>query len=140
MRPKIKLPTDQKHRTGSKAEETFAFHVKLSGLPEPVREYRFSQLTGRLWRFDFAWPALKLAVEIEGLTHYGKNADGSAKVSRHQTSRGYQNDLDKYNQAVAECWRVLRFSQHQVKTGEAIQFTEYLINQLPKPQARKAIP
>ena len=126
-RLKIKLPGDKAPKTGSKGEETFALHLKLTGLPTPVREYRFSQLTNRLWRFDFAWPELRIAVEIEGLTHYGKNADGSHKIGRHQTSAGFQGDLDKYNQAAIERWQVLRFSQHQVKSGDAIQITERLL-------------
>jgi very-short-patch-repair endonuclease len=135
-RLKIKIPGSEKHKTGSKGEEEFAFHLKLTGLPAPVRELRFSKLTNRLWRFDFAWPDLKIAVEIEGLTHYGTNADGSRKTSRHQTAKGYQSDLDKYNQAAIEGWRVLRFSQHQVKSGVAIEVTENLLLNVtpPKPE------
>ena len=125
-RAKIKFPPGNPNRTRSKAEEIFAFHVKLSTLPDPVREHRFSEATKRRWRFDFAWPHFKIAVEIEGLIHFGKNPDGSTKTSRHQTSRGYQNDLNKYNQGVLEGWHVLRFSQHQVKTGQAITLVETL--------------
>ena len=128
-RLKIKLPPGVKVQvkpksTASKAEERFAFHMKHCGIPDPVREYRFSKTTARRWRFDFAWPDLKLAVEIEGLMHYGKQEDGSAKTGRHQTARGYQGDLDKYNTATIEGWAVLRFSQHHVKTGDAIRTLE----------------
>lgn len=128
---KIKLPPTiqtqiKATRSGSKSEERFAFHMKHVGIPDPVREYRFSETTKRRWRFDFAWPDLKIAVEIEGLLHYGKNPDGTAKTGRHQTARGYQGDLDKYNTAALEGWAVLRFSQHHVKTGDAIRTLERL--------------
>ena len=126
--PKFPFPPGNPHRSGSKAEELFLFHVKLCGLVEPVREYKFSVTTKRRWRFDFAWPDLGIAVEIEGVTHYGQNRDGSTKLSRHQTSRGYQNDLDKYNTATLEGWRVLRFSQHHVKSGAAIEILERLLS------------
>src|ERR1044072_3735597 len=33
-------------------------------LPEPLPEYRFHPT--RKWRFDFAWPEHKLALEIQG--------------------------------------------------------------------------
>ena len=62
--------------------------------PDAEREYRFSP--ARRWRFDFAWPDIKLAVEIEGR-------------GRHQTVVGYRSDCDKYNEAVRLGWRVLRF-------------------------------
>lgn len=124
----IQLPKGR-GSSGSKAEELFSFQARLLNLPEPLREYRFSEMTLRRWRFDFAWPDLKIAVEIEGLTYYGKNPDGSSKTGRHQTARGYQEDLEKYNQAIIENWRVLRFSQAHVKSGEAIAMTQLLINQ-----------
>ena len=63
-------------------------------LPEPVREYRFHDT--RRWRFDFAWPDIKLAVEIDGR-------------GRHQTVVGCRSDCEKANEAIRLGWRVLRF-------------------------------
>src|SRR5678815_1231604 len=85
----------------SLAEEAFveAWEDTRPGLgymvePRPQREYRFHD--ARKWRFDFAWPEIKLAVEIEG-------------QGRHQTFIGFRRDCDKYNEALALGWRVLRF-------------------------------
>ncbi|MDW3683926.1 DUF559 domain-containing protein [Cupriavidus sp. CV2] len=94
---------------GSLGEEIFALHLKASGLGDSEREYRFDAV--RKWRFDFAWPAKRLAVEVEGGTWTG---------GRHTRGSGYQADLEKYNAAAAQGWTVLRFTTGQVKTGEAL--------------------
>ena len=68
-----------------------------------TREYVFAP--PRRWRFDFAYLAAKLAVEIEGVVFFG------GTKSRHQTARGLAADCEKYNAAVEAGWRVLRFTQ-----------------------------
>ena len=73
------------------------------GLPAPEREYRFGP--ERRWRFDFAWPSLRIAVEIEG---------GVWIRGRHVRPVGYLGDLEKYNRAVVLGWRVLRYAPHQL--------------------------
>lgn len=93
----------------SLGEEIFALQVKAEGLAGQEREYRFDPV--RKWRFDFAWPAKRLAVEVEGGTWTG---------GRHTRGSGYQADLEKYNAAAAQGWTVLRFATDQVKTGVAI--------------------
>lgn len=45
-------------------EDELAFFLKDAGINNWQREYRFAPK--RLWRFDFAWPELALALEIEG--------------------------------------------------------------------------
>jgi very-short-patch-repair endonuclease len=80
----------------SLAEEAFvnAWKAIQPDGGEFVREHHFCE--GRLWRFDFAWPALKLAVEIDGR-------------GRHQTVAGVRADLEKHNAAQTLGWCVLRF-------------------------------
>jgi len=73
------------------------------GLSAPEREYRFDP--ERRWRFDYAWPSLKVAVEIEG---------GIWIRGRHVRPTGYLADLEKYNRAVVLGWRVLRYAPHQL--------------------------
>ena len=92
----------------SNGEKTFAFHCRAHKLT-PEREYRFSPL--RKWRFDFAWPTQQIAVEIEG----GTWANG-----RHNRGQGYSDDLEKYNHAVKEGWRILRYTTEMVQAGTAI--------------------
>lgn len=94
---------------GSSAEETLAFVLNLDQFPPSEREYRFDR--SRKWRFDFAWPDVKFAVEIEGLTHDG---------GRHQRIKGFQQDLDKYQAAMLQGWTVYRCSTAMVKSGTAV--------------------
>jgi len=70
-----------------------------------AREYKFHE--SRRWRFDFVLLPLekKIAIEVEG---------GVFNRGRHTRGQGYQNDLIKYNQAVMDGWRVLRYSTGQV--------------------------
>jgi hypothetical protein len=94
-------------------EDRLAFQIQAFGLPIPEREYRFDQV--RRWRFDFAWPTFKLAIEVEGLTW---------EVGRHQRVAGYEADLDKYNAAAAAGWQVLRFTATHVRSGAGIRKIE----------------
>lgn len=61
-------------------------------------EYYFDEK--RNWRFDFAIPALKIAVEHEGGVH--NNAMG------HTSSRGVKRDIEKYSRAQMLGWTVIR--------------------------------
>ncbi len=103
----------------SPGEEEFALQCRVYGL-EPVRELLF--FDGRKWAFDFAWPdeGLKLAVEIEGGTAFGK--------SRHSQGRGFEDDARKYNTATLMGWRVLRFSTAMVRSAEAIDTVREVLN------------
>ena len=97
----------------SNLELVLDFHLRHSKLPAYQREHVFHGT--RKWRFDFAWPERKLAAEVEGL---------SSGKSRHQTIKGYRADCEKYNAAVMAGWRVLRFTDKEIKSGEALQMIE----------------
>lgn len=77
-------------------------------------EYQFHKT--RKWRFDFAWPEKKLAIEVEGGTKYGN--------SRHSKGEGFNRDAEKYNTASAMGWTLFRFSADMIKSGKAIMFVE----------------
>jgi very-short-patch-repair endonuclease len=76
-------------------------------LPEPVAEYRFH--AERRWRFDFAWPERKVAVEIDG---------GIWVHGRHNRASGYLADLEKLNAAAEAGWRVLRYATGHVDMAQ----------------------
>jgi hypothetical protein len=99
--------------TKSHLEETFAYQIKVLGLPEPEREYKFHPK--RKWRFDFAWLLDMVAVEIEG---------GTWTHGRHTRPWGFENDCIKYNTAQRMGWIVYRFTKRMVESGEAINFIE----------------
>lgn len=88
--------------------------------PDPTEwliEHRF--YLPRRWRFDFANPRLKIAVEQEG---------GVWSFGRHTRGSGFVKDMEKYNMAVKLGWRVLRFTPQQIRSGEAARFVEEIIN------------
>jgi len=66
------------------------------GLMEPVPEWVFHPV--RKWRFDYAWPLVKLALEIEG---------GIWTQGRHTRGAGAMEDLEKYSEAAILGWRVI---------------------------------
>lgn len=101
-------------KEGSKSEILLEFQLGCLNAPRPQREFMFDTENKRKWRFDFAWPEKKLAVECEGVTSYGKS------LGRHQTAKGYSADLDKYNAATMQGWHILRFNQEHVKSGQAV--------------------
>jgi hypothetical protein len=72
---------------------------------ELAPEYKFHEQ--RKWRFDWAFPALKIAVEYEGIF---------CKKSRHTSIKGYQGDIAKYNAATVAGWKVIRVTAGDYKT------------------------
>lgn len=73
--------------------------LAIAGRPTP--EHRFHPT--RQWRFDYAWPERKVALEYEGIV-----VKGRLSRSRHATLQGYTNDVSKYNAAQVLGWIVLR--------------------------------
>ena len=69
----------------------------------------------RRWKFDLAFEALKLAIEVEGGIWIG---------GRHTRASGFVKDMEKYNAAALAGWRVFRFTPQQVKRGEARAMVE----------------
>lgn len=96
-------------------EAELAMQIAAVGLPEPVREFRFHPR--RRWRFDFSWPALKVACEVEGATW----ASG-----RHTRGSGYEGDCEKYSEAALLGWLVVRVTGKMTlpKDGRAIALVE----------------
>ena len=77
------------------------------GLPAPVMEHRFHPT--RKWRFDFAWPAERVALEVEGGVWVG---------GAHGRGSGIVRDIEKYNAAAALGWRVMRVLPKNLCTSE----------------------
>lgn len=121
--------------------------IDEAGLPTPVREFRFHPV--RKWRFDFAYPDMKLAIEVEGGT-YGRlvycQACGALVVHKtktgkripvrigggHNTAQGYEEDTEKYNAAKLLGWHVLRFTPKAIRTGDAVKTILEMVVELGK--------
>lgn len=98
--------------------DTFERYLRVYRLPDPKKEYRFDDK--RRWRADYAWPDLRVLVEIEGGTWQG---------GRHTRPQGYENDCEKYNAATAGGWRVFRFTSDMVYSGQAGEFMRGVFNE-----------
>ena len=95
--------------SASDLEAALIWQLKSAKLPDPVAEYRFHP--PRRWRFDLCWPDHRLAVECEGGVWTG---------GRHTRGAGFEADLEKYNTAAMDGWRVLRYSGRHIDSGLAL--------------------
>ena len=104
----------------SKLERRFldGWSARADGAPRPVPQYRFGAhavggpgrgLRERLeakrlrdWRFDFAWPEFKVAVELDGGVFMGG--------PRGHKGIHYHGDCQKNNAAVCLGWKLLRYT------------------------------
>lgn len=87
---------------------------------EVVKELQFHP--DRKWRFDYAFPSRKIAIEIDGAIW---------TLGRHNRPRGYLNDMEKLNTAASMGWLVLRFSTDErffISTRQLISDTLTLRN------------
>jgi very-short-patch-repair endonuclease len=89
---------------------------------EIVKEFKFHPK--RKWRFDYAFPFLMIAVEVDGGVWTG---------GRHINPAGYINDMEKLNTAASMGWLVLRITtddRFASKTYDLIKAAvEYRINE-----------
>lgn len=81
-----------------------------SEFPGVIREYRFHPT--RRWRFDHAWPAHAIALEVDG---------GAWTGGRHTRGKGFIEDMQKRNAATFIGWRVFNVTHDDIKTGYAFE-------------------
>jgi very-short-patch-repair endonuclease len=105
--------------TESDAETLFVQLTRQSGLPDPVRQFQL-RLRGRLVRLDFAWPAIRLAVEIDGAAVHGPGA--------------LPADLRRQNCVILDGWMILRYPWSAVAYD-----WHYVIDELRQAWARRSV-
>lgn len=81
----------------AKLTDVFTTICKTDLRVECVKEFKFHPV--RKWRFDYAIPEHKIALEVEG---------GVLTGGRHTSSVGFMKDMEKYNTATLMGWRVFR--------------------------------
>ncbi|HWB62142.1 MAG TPA: hypothetical protein VG603_01435 [Chitinophagales bacterium] len=96
---KRKQPGKKQKKPSNKAIGEMKLLLAIEAI-EVQEEYLFHP--SRKWRFDFAIPEKKIAIEYEGVMG-GK--------SRHTTITGYSGDTEKYNEAAKLGWKVLRYTK-----------------------------
>jgi hypothetical protein len=107
--PTIEMKRQQQHDYVT----PISLYATSRGYPLPVAEYRFAP--PRRWLFDFAWPAQKVALEVEG---------GVWSKGRHTRPKGFLGDMEKYNAAAIDGWRLLRVTPEQIQSGEVYEILD----------------
>lgn len=87
------------------------------GLPTPRPEYAFHP--ERKWRFDFAWIEQQVALEVEG---------GIFTGGAHGSIGGALRDIEKYSEAAAYGWRILRCLPQNLCTSEVAALVKRALN------------
>ena len=103
-------PKSKKTRQRQPKHDAFCLLLRQHLGVEVVAEHRFHPT--RMWRFDYAMPDHRIAIEIDG---------GVWQQGRHNRPKGYIADLDKFNHAAALGWRVLKFTPQQKFTTKALR-------------------
>ena len=75
----------------------------VHGLPVPVAEHRFSP--PRRWRWDWAWPDRRIALEVNG---------GIWTRGKHSRGAGQLRDFEKWSEGAAQGWRVIHVTPAQI--------------------------
>lgn len=83
----------------------------MYGLPRPEFEYKFAK--ARKWRFDIAFPELKIAIEQQG---------GLFTGGRHVRGAALLKEYEKLNHAALFGYRVLFFQPGEIADGTAARF------------------
>lgn len=81
-----------------------------------VKELKFHPM--RKWRFDYAIPEHKIALEVEGGVWTG---------GRHTSPKGFLNDIEKYNTATLMGWRVFRTTPDELHTNATLKLLRMAI-------------
>ena len=85
----------------------------VAGLPPPFDEWRFDDV--RKWRFDWAWPTQRIAIEIQG---------GIFSGGRHVRGAALLREMEKLNAAAILGWRILYLTPKQFAAGDAIALVQ----------------
>lgn len=99
-------------------ERTFRSWCAIQGLPRPEPEYRI--LADRKFRWDWAWPAAKVAIEQQG---------GVWTRGAHGRGTGIVRDYEKMNLAVVAGWRVLQVQPKDLMTTQTADWLRQLMTE-----------
>ena len=101
---------------GSHLEDSLAEQIRLAGLPAPERQVKL--VPGRRFLFDFAWPAYRLSLEVQG---------GEWIKGAHTSGSGLRRDCQKQALALLQGYRTLTVTGSMVRDGEALALVESLL-------------
>jgi very-short-patch-repair endonuclease len=107
-------------------EIRFAYIWGIMDGPKLVEELAFHPK--RKWRFDFAHPATKTAIEIEG---------GVWSGGRHTKPAGFTRDCEKYNAAAAAGWTVFRLTGYHINEEHIDPIKKFILCQTNTPSTAR---
>lgn len=82
-----------------------------------MKEMRFHPK--RMWRFDYAIPEHRIAIEVEGGVWTG---------GRHTRPKGFLGDIEKYNTATVMGWRLLRTTPEELVSKKTVDMIKTIIS------------
>jgi very-short-patch-repair endonuclease len=72
----------------------------------------------RRWRFDYAIPARKIAIELEGIVYQSQGG--------HQSKKGYEQNTEKYLEATLLGWQLYRLCRKQLTPETVARIVAFL--------------
>jgi very-short-patch-repair endonuclease len=75
----------------------------------------------RRWRFDYAIPDIKVAIEIEG---------GIWRYGRHNHPVGFSKDCEKYNTATLMGWTIFRLPDSEIHEERIKEIAKFVLNRI----------
>ncbi len=106
----------QKPRKQPKTD-IFTIICKTDLCVECVKEYMFHPV--RKWRFDYAIPEHKVALEVEG---------GIWTKGRHTRPQGFLGDIEKYNAGTLLGWRIFRVTPDELYSNKTFNLLKDAIS------------
>lgn len=97
----------------SAIEETMALQIRAAGIRAPVRQHK--PLALRKFRMDFAWPELRVGVEVQGAVHRIKGR--------------WKGESERRALLQLAGWRVLEVNRDDIKSGRALTWLQQLLRQ-----------
>jgi hypothetical protein len=121
----------KKRQAASKqsVRDVFTVICKTDLKVECVKEFKFHPV--RKWRFDYAIPEHKIALEVEGGVWTG---------GRHISPKGFLGDIEKYNTATLMGWRVFRTTPEDLYKTATIKLIKTAISGEFSPEKAPFLP
>lgn len=125
MSPRKQTP-EQQAKAAAKAQKKaterriFLTWLRVQALPPAVWELAFDTENGREWRFDWAWPEYKVALEIQG---------GTFVNGRHSRGPALRKEYEKLNAALVQGWVVVHTLAGEVMTPAVTRTLHRLLAQ-----------
>lgn len=127
----------------SKLQQAAETRLNEAGIRPEASEYK--AVTGRKFRIDFAWPSVKVGLEIDGgvwgneikchnchQTVKQKLKNGRMMTvrigGRHNRGEGLMRELEKRALLAAEGWLIIAVTDRQIKDGSMVRWVAQCID------------